>query len=109
MPIYEYACSSCGFEKDYLQKMSEPVLTECPNCNQSTLYKKISAPSFQLKGSGWYATDFKGNKSAPSSSPSAEAAPSEGTTTPAAPAPESSSSSGGGHACGQGACGACAT
>ena len=71
MPIYEYACSSCGFEKDYLQKMSDPLLTEYPQCHQSTLYKKLSAPGFQLKGSGWYATDFKGTGSAPGASKAA--------------------------------------
>ena len=67
MPIYEYRCSSCGHEKEVLQKMSDSPLTECPVCGKSTFRKLISAAGFQLKGSGWYATDFKGGakKSAP--------------------------------------------
>ena len=60
MPIYEYRCSACGHEKDALQKMSDPPLVECPNCGQAALVKLVSAAGFQLKGSGWYATDFKG-------------------------------------------------
>jgi putative FmdB family regulatory protein len=64
MPIYEYKCSSCGHKKEVLQKMSEAPLTECPACGKPALTKLISAAGFQLKGSGWYATDFKGSKSA---------------------------------------------
>jgi putative FmdB family regulatory protein len=60
MPIYEYRCSSCGFEKEVLQKMSEPILSQCPSCGRSSFKKLVSAAGFQLKGSGWYATDFKG-------------------------------------------------
>ena len=60
MPIYEYRCSSCGHEKEALQKLSDAPLTECPACGKSTFRKLISAAGFQLKGSGWYATDFKG-------------------------------------------------
>ena len=60
MPIYEYRCTSCGHEKEVLQKLSAPPLTECPACGKSTLGKLVSAAGFQLKGSGWYATDFKG-------------------------------------------------
>ena len=60
MPIYEYKCASCGHKKDVLQKMSDAPLTECPACGKPTLTKLISAAGFQLKGSGWYATDFKG-------------------------------------------------
>src|SRR5690349_8050956 len=60
MPIYEYRCSSCGHEKEVLQKMSDAPLTECPACGKSSFRKLISAAGFQLKGSGWYATDFKG-------------------------------------------------
>ena len=59
MPIYEYRCTSCGHEKEVLQKLSEPPLTECPACGKSTLRKLVSAAGFHLKGSGWYATDFK--------------------------------------------------
>lgn len=60
MPIYEYRCSSCGHEKEVLQKLSDAPLTECPACGKSTLRKLVSAAGFHLKGSGWYATDFKG-------------------------------------------------
>ncbi len=60
MPIYEYRCTSCGHEKEVLQKLSDPPLTKCPACGKSTLGKLMSAGGFQLKGSGWYATDFKG-------------------------------------------------
>jgi len=60
MPIYEYRCSSCGHEKEILQKMSDAPLTVCPACGKDTLRKQISAAGFQLKGSGWYATDFRG-------------------------------------------------
>lgn len=60
MPIYAYRCVSCGFEKDHLQKLSDPVLTACPECGQESYVKQLTAAGFQLKGSGWYATDFKG-------------------------------------------------
>ena len=67
MPIYEYRCSSCGFQKEYLQKLSDPILTRCPECSKQTFSKMLTAAGFQLKGSGWYATDFKGgSKSAKS-------------------------------------------
>jgi len=61
MPIYEYRCTSCGHQKEHLQKMSDAPLTECPSCGQSSYSKLLSAAGFQLKGSGWYATDFKGS------------------------------------------------
>jgi putative FmdB family regulatory protein len=64
MPIYEYRCSACGFEKDALQKMAEAPLVDCPDCGKPALVKLVSAGGFQLKGSGWYATDFKGSGSA---------------------------------------------
>jgi putative FmdB family regulatory protein len=60
MPIYEYRCSKCGFQDEYLQKVSEPPLTVCPSCGKRKFEKLLSAAGFQLKGSGWYATDFKG-------------------------------------------------
>jgi len=60
MPIYEYRCADCGFEEEYLQKVSEPPLTVCPKCGKPSFLKKLSAAGFQLKGSGWYATDFRG-------------------------------------------------
>jgi putative FmdB family regulatory protein len=60
MPIYEYRCAKCGFQDEYLQKVSERPLKVCPSCGKATFKKLLSAPGFQLKGSGWYATDFKG-------------------------------------------------
>lgn len=60
MPIYEYRCTDCSFQDEYLQKVSEPPLTQCPFCGRQSLTKMMSAAGFQLKGSGWYATDFKG-------------------------------------------------
>ena len=62
MPIYEYACKACGFEKDVLQKLSDSPLTQCPSCEEQTFTKRISAAGFRLKGSGWYETDFKTGK-----------------------------------------------
>jgi len=61
MPIYEYRCSTCGFENEYLQKVSYPRLTDCPECGRPTFNKLVSAAGFQLKGNGWYVTDFKNN------------------------------------------------
>ena len=62
MPIYEYLCNSCGAEKEHLQKISDAPIEACPVCGSSNYTKLISAAGFQLKGSGWYATDFKDNK-----------------------------------------------
>jgi putative FmdB family regulatory protein len=95
MPIYAYRCADCGHTKDVLQKLSDPVLSTCPACGKEAFAKQLTAAGFQLKGSGWYATDFKGGSSAPSTSatPAAE--------TPSAPAKtESSSASPAGGACG---------
>jgi putative FmdB family regulatory protein len=64
MPIYEYRCEACGHQQEFLQKVSDPTLTVCPACGKATFVKMLTAAGFQLKGSGWYATDFK-NKSAP--------------------------------------------
>ncbi|MBE2258629.1 MAG: zinc ribbon domain-containing protein [Candidatus Accumulibacter sp.] len=72
MPIYAYRCASCGFDKDHLQKLSDPVLSVCPQCGQHSYHKQLTAAGFQLKGSGWYVTDFKGGNKAP---PSAAAKP----------------------------------
>lgn len=69
MPIYEYRCSSCGFQKEYIQKMSDAPLTACPECKQETLGKMLSAAGFQLKGSGWYQTDFKSGSTAKDAKP----------------------------------------
>jgi putative FmdB family regulatory protein len=60
MPIYAYRCEECGFAKDVLQKISDPQLTVCPSCGQSTFKKQVTAAGFQLKGTGWYVTDFRG-------------------------------------------------
>jgi len=59
MPIYAYKCASCGHQQDVLQKISEPVLTDCPACGAAALQKQVTAAGFQLKGSGWYVTDFR--------------------------------------------------
>ena len=59
MPIYEYACKACGHQMEAMQKMSDPVLTDCPSCGKAELQKLISAAGFRLKGGGWYETDFK--------------------------------------------------
>ncbi|THF63622.1 zinc ribbon domain-containing protein [Pseudothauera nasutitermitis] len=76
MPIYEYRCQSCGFQKEHMQKMSDAPLTNCPSCGAESYTKLLSAAGFQLKGSGWYATDFKGGSS--SAKPAAKEAPATG-------------------------------
>ncbi|MGJ7614575.1 MULTISPECIES: FmdB family zinc ribbon protein [unclassified Variovorax] len=95
MPIYAYKCSACGFAKDALQKMSDAPLTVCPACGASALEKQVTAAGFQLKGSGWYVTDFRdggGKKAEPATAPaSGEGAksgesPSSGAAPAAAPA-----------------------
>lgn len=75
MPIYEYECGACKHRLEALQKMSEAPLTECPQCHRPALNKLVSAAGFQLKGNGWYATDFKGGGKP---SPAAESAPASG-------------------------------
>lgn len=65
MPIYEYRCASCGHELEAMQKFSDPVLKRCPQCSNDALVKLVSAAGFQLKGGGWYATDFRGSGSKP--------------------------------------------
>jgi len=74
MPIYAYRCEACGFAKDILQKISDAPLTDCEACGKSAMKKQLTAAGFQLKGSGWYATDFKGGSG---SSPKTEAAKSD--------------------------------
>lgn len=76
MPIYEYACSRCGHTLEALQKLADAALTTCPACRAESLVKKVSAAGFQLKGSGWYATDFRntGAKPAADAAKPAEAA-----------------------------------
>jgi len=68
VPIYEYRCAACGFQKEYLQKMGDAQLTECSECGTASLRKMVTAAGFQLKGSGWYATDFKNGSQAKSKS-----------------------------------------
>jgi putative FmdB family regulatory protein len=60
MPIYAYRCAACGHAKDVLQKISDPLLTVCPACGAAAFAKQLTAAGFQLKGSGWYVTDFRG-------------------------------------------------
>ena len=73
MPIYEYRCAECGFQDEYLQKVSEAPLTVCPSCGKAAFRKLLSAAGFQLKGSGWYATDFKGSGKPPEGKTEAKA------------------------------------
>lgn len=73
MPIYAYQCGTCGHAKDVLQKMSDAPLTDCPACGAQTFTKQLTAAGFQLKGSGWYVTDFRGG--AGSTAAAAPAAP----------------------------------
>jgi putative FmdB family regulatory protein len=84
MPIYEYKCNACGFQQDVMRKVSDAPLTACPECGQEAFAKMLTAAGIQLKGTGWYATDFKGGKSE-----------SKKEETPATPA------------CGAGGCSAC--
>ena len=86
MPIYAYKCASCGFAKDVLQKISDAPLTQCPECGAEAFSKQLTAPGFQLKGTGWYATDFKNSGSAPKPA-AAPAADSSAASAPAAAAP----------------------
>lgn len=82
MPIYAYRCDECGFAKDVLQKISDPVLTVCPSCAKPSFKKQVTAAGFQLKGTGWYATDFRGG-----AAPSTAVAPgTDGGVAAAAPA-----------------------
>jgi putative FmdB family regulatory protein len=101
MPIYEYRCSACGHEMETLRKLADPPLIECPACHAESLVKKVSAAGFQLKGSGWYVTDFRngnkpaaakkeGDKAAPATDKPAEGASTDSKSTDAAagtPAP----------------------
>ncbi len=116
MPIYAYRCEACGHAKDVLQKISDPVLTACPACGAEAFKKQITAAGFQLKGSGWYVTDFRGG-SGGTSAPSTGAAAAGGAAAGAAAAPagasessssSSSSSDGGGTSAAGGCAGSCA-
>jgi putative FmdB family regulatory protein len=74
MPIYAYKCDACGHAKDVLQKMSDDPISECPACGAPKFSKQLTAPGFQLKGTGWYATDFKGGGAAAAAAQSTDAA-----------------------------------
>ncbi len=91
MPIYAYKCSACGFAKDALQKMSDAPLTVCPACGASAFEKQVTAAGFQLKGSGWYVTDFREGGGKAAAAPAADAAtptkPADGAAPAPAPAP----------------------
>jgi putative FmdB family regulatory protein len=76
MPIYAYKCGSCGHAKDVLQKLSDAPLTICPACGADRFAKQVTAAGFQLKGSGWYATDFRSHGTAPAAGADKPAAPS---------------------------------
>jgi putative FmdB family regulatory protein len=97
MPIYAYRCAECGFSKDVLQKMSDPALTACLSCGKPSFQKQLTAAGFQLKGTGWYVTDFRGG-TAPSTGTAAAAGgtaaggSAEPAAAPAAPAPSTDSS-----------------
>ena len=84
MPIYAYRCSACGHSKDVLQKMSDPVLTICPACGASAFEKQVTAAGFQLKGSGWYVTDFRGGQKPAAEPAGKDGAPAEGAAQPKA-------------------------
>ena len=91
MPIYSYRCETCGFQQDVLRKMSDPLLVTCPSCGASTFRKQLTAAGFQLKGSGWYVTDFRNpatKESSKAGKPDGEAAaaPAGDATATSAPA-----------------------
>jgi putative FmdB family regulatory protein len=102
MPIYEYRCSSCGFQKEFLQKVTDPLMTLCPECGKQTFSKMLTAAGFQLKGSGWYATDFKNSGAKPAAK--AESKDKGDTAAKDATKTESKPDTPG---CGTGACPAC--
>ena len=120
MPIYAYKCTDCGHEKEVLQKISDAPLTDCPDCGHSSMVKQVTAAGFQLKGSGWYDTDFrnkdaggKGGKS-DGKTESANDAKADGKTesandgkADAAPAPAAAAAPASTPACGSGGCGSC--
>ncbi|AOK17730.1 FmdB family transcriptional regulator [Burkholderia cepacia] len=90
MPIYAYRCEACGFAKDVLQKMSDAPLSQCPECGKDAFRKQVTAAGFQLKGSGWYVTDFRGGSGGTSAPATASGS---GDAAPAAAAPASGSDS----------------
>ncbi|WP_459616172.1 FmdB family zinc ribbon protein [Bordetella sp. 2513F-2] len=98
MPIYAYKCSACGHAEDVLQKISDAPLSVCPSCGQPSYAKQVTAAGFQLKGSGWYVTDFRNNGASAGAKPSGAegaAAPSTAAAPAPAPAPAAATGSGG--------------
>jgi len=94
MPIYAYRCESCGHAKDVLQKISDPVLSDCPACGAAAFKKQLTAAGFQLKGSGWYVTDFKGGAANAAATPNVvkpDAAKNDAAAAPATAAPAAAS------------------
>ncbi len=110
MPIYAYKCADCGHEKEVLQKISDAPLTDCPDCGHPSMVKQVTAAGFQLKGSGWYATDFRnkdsGGKGGKSDSKTESANDAKADSAPA-PAAARSPPAASTHACGSGGCGSC--
>ncbi|MBB3120268.1 FmdB family zinc ribbon protein [Pseudoduganella violacea] len=96
MPIYAYRCEECGFAKDVLQKISDPQLTDCPSCGKSAFKKQLTAAGFQLKGTGWYVTDFRGGSVPATGVASNNTAPAKSEAAPAASSAPAAASSGGG-------------
>lgn len=94
MPIYAYRCQSCGFAKDVLQKISDPVLVECPECHQPTFSKQLTAAGFHLKGTGWYVTDHKNPQQKPAAAASSSNTASADSGSASASGSSSSDSSG---------------
>jgi putative FmdB family regulatory protein len=92
MPIYAYKCESCGHAKDVLQKISDAPLSECPACGKPTFSKQLTAAGFQLKGSGWYVTDFRGGSGGTSAAAAGAAAASTSTATETSPSSSDSAS-----------------
>jgi putative FmdB family regulatory protein len=113
MPIYAYKCSSCGYARDVLQKVSDAPLTQCPQCEAGTFSKQLTAAGFQLRGSGWYATDFKNGSSKSNGTAEAKGSDSKGSDSGskgsgsdgAAKSEKTTSASSG--SCGHGGCSAC--
>ncbi|MBP9803806.1 MAG: zinc ribbon domain-containing protein [Candidatus Accumulibacter sp.] len=100
MPIYAYRCASCGFERDHLQKLGDSALEVCPQCGQMTYSKQVTAAGFQLKGSGWYATDFKdGNKPPPSTASTTSTSTAKPESKESAPNTSSDTSASGASTC----------
>jgi len=107
MPIYAYRCESCGHAKDVLQKMSDAPLTQCPACGEAAFKKQLTAAGFQLKGSGWYATDFRGGPTPGAASATASTAAAASTGSAPAAAEPSAPKSDAGPATGCGGSCAC--